>query len=97
MPENAFSGTAQFDIATWFGRNGIDYSEPRVRKVLAALKEQGVTKVGVTGYCYGARSGFNFSFENAITALAVSHPSHLTIPDDLEVRCTHSGSGAGTG
>ena len=57
-----------------------------MRKVLAALKAQGVTKVGVTGYCYGARTGFNLAFENAITALAVSHPSLLKIPDDLEVR-----------
>ena len=72
---------------------GIDYSEPRVRKVLAALKAEGVTKIGVTGYCYGARTGFNLAFENEITALAVSHPSLLQVPQDMEVCCclAHTG------
>jgi dienelactone hydrolase len=86
VPTSAFEPGSNFDIGAWFGRNGIDYSEPRARQVLAALKESGFTKIGVTGYCYGARSGFNLAFENAISALAVSHPSLLKIPDDIEVR-----------
>lgn len=87
-PLAAVEHGSTFDIGRWFARNGIDYSEPRVRKVLAALRENGVTKIGVTGYYYGARTGFNLAFENAITALVVSHPSLLKIPDDIEVR-TH--------
>lgn len=86
VPESAFNPGSTFNIMEWFPRNGISYSEPRVRKVLAALKAEGVTKVGVTGYCYGARSGFNLAFENEITALAVSHPSLLEVPKDMEVR-----------
>ncbi|EKM50541.1 uncharacterized protein PHACADRAFT_263879 [Phanerochaete carnosa HHB-10118-sp] len=83
-PMDAFGPGSTFNMQEWFGRNGPDFSEPRIRKVLAALKEQGVTKIGVTGFCYGARSGFNLAFENAITALAVSHPSLLQIPKDIE-------------
>lgn len=84
LPGDAFEPGKTFDFQTWFARNGIDYSEPRVRKVLAALKAEGVTKIGVTGYCYGARTGFNLAFENEITALAVSHPSLLQVPQDIE-------------
>lgn len=88
-PANSRELGSAFDINVWFARNGIEYSEPRARKVLAALKESGFTKVGVTGYCYGARTGFNLAFENAISALAISHPGLLNIPEDIKVciRC----------
>ena len=90
-PESAFEPGSTFNIMEWFKGNGPEYSEPRVRKVLAALKEAGVTKIGLVGYCYGARSGFNLAFENEITALAVAHPSLLNIPDDVEVRVLAAG------
>ena len=57
-----------------------------MRKVLAGLKEGGVTKIAAVGYCYGARLGFNLAFDNEITVLATSHPSLLQIPTDIEVR-----------
>ena len=85
VPTSAFDPGATFDLDKWFVRNGIHYSEPRVRKVVNALKASGVTKIGVAGFCYGARLGFNLAFENEITALAVSHPSLLKIPEDVEV------------
>lgn len=85
-PPNCFDPGVTFDLGAWFGRNGIDFSEPRVRTVLAALREQGVTRIAVTGYCYGARSGFNLAFEKAIDVLAVSHPSLLKVPEDIQVR-----------
>ena len=84
-PPHALDPGVEFDLGAWFVGNGIDYSQPRAQKVLAALKESGVTKVGVVGYCYGARIGFNLAFENAITGLAVSHPSLLKVPDDIDV------------
>lgn len=83
-PPNCFDPGVTFDLGAWFGRNGIDFSEPRVRTVLAALREQGVTRIAVTGYCYGARSGFNLAFEKAIDVLAVSHPSLLKVPEDIQ-------------
>ncbi|GJE95617.1 alpha/beta hydrolase [Phanerochaete sordida] len=83
-PADGLNPGSTFDLGAWFGRNGVDYSEPRARKVLAALKAQGIAKVGVTGYCYGARTGFNLAFENAIAALVVAHPSLLQVPQDME-------------
>jgi dienelactone hydrolase len=96
-PANARELGGAFNINVWYARNSIEYSEPRVRKVLAALKESGCTKVGVTGYCYGARTGFNFAFENAISALVISHPALLKIPEDIEVcvRCCCGGADSG--
>lgn len=85
-PANRFEPGVVFDFPAWLSKNGPDFSEPRVRKVLAALRESGVTKIGLVGYCYGGRSGFNLAFENAITVLAVSHPSLIKVPDDIEVR-----------
>ncbi|KAI0339409.1 alpha/beta-hydrolase [Trametopsis cervina] len=83
-PADALDPGSNFDLGKWFGTNGPQVTEPRVRKVLAALKASGITRVGVTGYCYGARLGFNLAFENEIDVLVVAHPSLLNVPDDIE-------------
>ena len=80
--------SGSFDFKPWLARNGFDYSEPRVRKVIAALKAEGVKLFAATGYCYGARSAFNLAFENKFNVVAVSHPSLLNVPEDLQVRCS---------
>lgn len=85
-PPGALDPGVEFDLGAWFVDNGPHYAEPRARQVLTALKESGVTKVACVGYCYGARIGFNLAFDNVITVLAVSHPSLLKAPDDIEVR-----------
>jgi hypothetical protein len=71
--------------------------------VLAALKGEGVIKIGATGYCFGGalndpcieagmthpvqgRYVFDLALENLIDVAAVSHPSLLKSPEDLEVR-----------
>jgi dienelactone hydrolase len=56
-----------------------------LNKVIAELKDQGVTKFGATGYCFGGRYVFDLAFENIIKVGATSHPSFLQIPD-LQVR-----------
>lgn len=42
-----------FNIQQWFAKHGQDKTRPLLDKVLAALKEEGVTKILATGYCYG--------------------------------------------
>lgn len=39
---------------------------PSLDKVIAALKEEGVTKFGATGYCFGGRYTFDLAFDNII-------------------------------
>ncbi|THH00654.1 hypothetical protein EW026_g1919 [Hermanssonia centrifuga] len=63
-PPDALDPGSNFNLGEWFTRNGPDYTEPQVRKVVAALKADGITKIGATGYCYGARTAFNLAFEN---------------------------------
>ncbi|KAJ3912878.1 dienelactone hydrolase family-domain-containing protein [Lentinula edodes] len=75
-----------FDLPTWFGRHGPHVARPLLDKVIAALKEQGVTTFASTGYCYGGRLVFDLAFENITSASIASHPSLLKSPDDLEAQ-----------
>jgi dienelactone hydrolase len=73
------------DLQSWLPNHGPEQTRPHIDKVIAALKETGVTTFGATGYCYGGRYVFNVAFDNVISAAVVSHPSLLKFPDDLEV------------
>ncbi|KAI0825751.1 alpha/beta-hydrolase [Irpex lacteus] len=83
-PPDALNPGSNFDLGKWFGTNGPQVTEPRIRTVLAALKKSGVTRIGGLGFCYGARITFNLAFENAIDVNVVSHPSLLNVPEDIE-------------
>ncbi|KAI0046931.1 alpha/beta-hydrolase [Auriscalpium vulgare] len=83
-PENLFTPEAPpFDYMEWLGKNSFDVTGERVRGVIDHLKSQGITKFAGTGYCYGARLVFNFSFDNTLAVSAVSHPSSLQ-PEDVD-------------
>lgn len=90
-------------------KHGPEQTRPPVDKVIAALKETGVTSFGGTGYClggefasirigindphpvsYSGRYVFDLAFENIIKVSAVSHPTFLQVPTDLEVRIPSS-------
>ena len=64
--------------------HGAEQTRPPLDKVIAALKERGVTQFAATGYCFGARYTFDLAFDGVIKAAVVSHPSLLKVPDDLE-------------
>ena len=77
--------TGTFDGPTWFANHPLDEVDERVRAVIDALKTEGVTRFGAVGYCFGARPAFNLAFTGEIHVVAVSHPSLLKIPDDIQV------------
>ncbi|KAI6001229.1 dienelactone hydrolase [Pisolithus albus] len=83
VADDAFS-SGNFDFLAWLAKHGNDQTRPNIDKVVAALKEQGVKEFGSTGYCFGARYGFDVAFENITKVTVVSHPSLLEIPEDLE-------------
>lgn len=85
-PPDALNPGSNYDFATWLTRHGAESVGPIIRKVMTALVQQGITKIGVLGYCFGARPAFNLAFRNAVHVVVVSHPSLLKVPDDLEVR-----------
>jgi dienelactone hydrolase len=42
-----------FTIGDWFANHGTDKTRPPLDKVINALKAQGITSFGATGYCLG--------------------------------------------
>ncbi|KAF6742995.1 dienelactone hydrolase endo-1,3,1,4-beta-D-glucanase [Ephemerocybe angulata] len=85
VPKDAHNPGAAYDVMKWLhsGHTPADV-RPIIDKVVAALKEEGVTKFLVTGYCFGARFVFDLAFDKVIDVAVVSHPSLLELPQDLE-------------
>ncbi|KIJ65189.1 hypothetical protein HYDPIDRAFT_175207 [Hydnomerulius pinastri MD-312] len=83
IPSDAMN-SGNFDLMAWLANHGADKTRPSLDKVIAALKEQGVTSFGSTGYCFGGRYTFDLAYDGVIKAAVVAHPSLLKVPDDLE-------------
>ncbi|KAF5346402.1 hypothetical protein D9758_012752 [Tetrapyrgos nigripes] len=73
-----------FNIGEWIAKHPQEIVRPLIDKVIAALKEEGVTQFATTGYCFGGRYCFDLAFDNVSKVTIVSHPSLLKTPDDLE-------------
>jgi len=82
VPVNAME-TGTFDFTKWLPLHAAEQTRPLVDAVIAALKEQGVTKFGATGYCFGARYVFDLAFDHVTDVSVTSHPSLLET-EDLE-------------
>ncbi|KAF8876791.1 dienelactone hydrolase endo-1,3,1,4-beta-D-glucanase [Gymnopilus junonius] len=80
----AENGFKHFRYRKVVPNHGAAQTRPTLDKVINALKEQGVTIFGATGYCFGGRYVFDLAFENIIKAGVVAHPSLLQVPADLE-------------
>ncbi|CDO69655.1 hypothetical protein BN946_scf184851.g43 [Trametes cinnabarina] len=83
LPEDALH-SGKVDFGAWLAKHGADHVAGIVRTVIDALKAEGVTKFAAIGFCFGARPAFDLAFNNEIQVVAVSHPSLLKIPADLE-------------
>jgi len=84
VPQTAFDPGSNYDLYAWLPRHTPEHTLKRVRKVIDGLKERGVTTFGVTGYCYGARLGFDLAFDNTVQAVAVAHPFAIQ-PKDFDI------------
>ncbi|KDR67622.1 hypothetical protein GALMADRAFT_257847 [Galerina marginata CBS 339.88] len=84
IPPDALNPGSDFDIMKWFPGHTQGKTRPPLDKVINALKEQGITTFGATGYCFGGRYVFDLAFDNVIKAGVVAHPSLLQVPADLE-------------
>jgi len=74
----------QDTLRAWFPKHQSEQVRKPLDAVIAALKADGVTRFGATGYCFGARYVFDLAFEDVIYVAVIAHPSLLKIPDDLE-------------
>jgi len=73
------------DIDAWFVKHREDTWMPVIEGVVKALKdEQGVTRIGTTGYCFGAPPAFRLAFDNESCVTVLAHPARLAAPEDFE-------------
>ncbi|KAK1221904.1 hypothetical protein PQX77_015284 [Marasmius sp. AFHP31] len=79
-----------FNLTEWLTRHGPEQTLPPTRAVLGALREKGVKKIGVTGYCFGGLYTTLLSQTNEVEVAVMSHPSLLTLPDDIETIVANS-------
>jgi len=85
IPEDAMSNpNSTFDREAWRERHGEDRTRPAIDAVISALKERGITTFATTGYCFGAAYAVPLAIENVTQVTAVSHPSRIKVPEDLE-------------
>ncbi|KAF7319144.1 DLH domain-containing protein [Mycena chlorophos] len=70
-----------FDRERWFAAHAPALALPIVEKVVAALKERGITRIAATGYCYGARPTVDLALTNSIQVSAITHPGRVALPD----------------
>jgi len=73
------------DLTKWLQSHTQAHTRPPLDNVINELKEQGIRELGASGACFAGRYVFDLALENIIKVAAVSHPSLLKIPDDLEV------------
>nr|ASN74467.1 dienelactone hydrolase [Glaciozyma antarctica] len=73
-----------FDLMGWLGKHPQSVTRPYLDALIAGLKEQGVKEFAATGYCYGGRYVFDLALDHIIKVAIVSHPSLLSVPEDLE-------------
>ncbi|CDO69409.1 hypothetical protein BN946_scf184791.g4 [Trametes cinnabarina] len=83
VPEDAME-RADFDRVAWMNRHGPETWKPLVDAVVGALRAQGATWIGTTGYCFGALPAWYLALKNDSKVTVVSHPAMLRIPEDLE-------------
>ncbi|KAJ3489189.1 hypothetical protein NLI96_g2310 [Meripilus lineatus] len=83
-PADSLEPGSSFDLMAWIGKHGADTTAPIFDAVIGALKTQGITRIGTTGYCYGGRGCFDLAIANRTNVTVVAHPSLLRVPEDLE-------------
>jgi len=81
IPESMITKFDRNIMQNWVANHGQEKTRPALDKVIKALKEQGVTKLAATGYCFGGRYVFDLAFENMIDVAIISHPALLKLPD----------------
>jgi dienelactone hydrolase len=75
-----------FDSDAWLRTHGPTDTRPLLDAVIAALRSEGVTAFGATGYCFGGKYAVDLARENVTKAIAISHPGLLELPADFEAR-----------
>ncbi|KAJ7656652.1 hypothetical protein B0H17DRAFT_1171952 [Mycena rosella] len=76
LPADIMKTPGLLDLLKWLSTHGTADTRPLLDSVIVALKADGVTSFGATGYCFGGRYVFDFPFDGIVSAASV--------PSDLE-------------
>jgi len=69
----------------WLAKHPQISKLPKLEAVINELKEkEGIKKIGIIGYCYGAKSAVVLAGTDKINAYAIAHPSRLELPKDMD-------------
>ena len=71
VPEDFLHRPGEYDVMAWLGRHGPETWEPIVDAVVAALKAEGVTWIGTTGYCFGAPPAWRLALSGDAVVVVV--------------------------
>jgi len=70
----------------WLPKHTPGATRPKLDTVISGLRARGITSFAIVGYCYGARSTFDYAQAQleGLKAIAVAHPTFLQVPEDLQ-------------
>ncbi|KIN93181.1 hypothetical protein M404DRAFT_1009143 [Pisolithus tinctorius Marx 270] len=82
-PPYAFNNP-KFNVQAWTQNHTPEATRPPIDKVIQALKDQGVTSLAVTGYCFGGRYAIDLACDQVVDVIVVAHPSQVVVPTTFE-------------
>ncbi|KAJ7672884.1 hypothetical protein B0H17DRAFT_1243238, partial [Mycena rosella] len=80
LPADIMKTPGLLDLLKWLSTHGTADTRPLLDSVIVALKADGVTSFGATGYCFGGRYVFDFPFDGIVSAASVAHPRSSRSP-----------------
>ncbi|CAM8915112.1 unnamed protein product [Rhodiola kirilowii] len=73
-------------LKVWIKDHGTDKGFEDAKSVIEALKSKGVTTIGASGYCWGAKVVTELAKYGHIQAAVLCHPSFVTVDDIKAVK-----------
>ncbi|KAM0916208.1 hypothetical protein ACQ4PT_010301 [Festuca glaucescens] len=76
-----YNDEAKIPFEEWIKTHSPVEATEKTKALIAALKEQGMSAVGVGGYCWGAKVAVELSKSSEIEVVVILHPSLVTVDD----------------
>uniref|UniRef100_A0ACD5TAR9 Uncharacterized protein n=1 Tax=Avena sativa TaxID=4498 RepID=A0ACD5TAR9_AVESA len=81
-----YNDEAKIPFQDWIKTHSPVEAAEKTKALIATLKKQGVSAVGVGGYCWGGKVAIELSKSPEIEVVVISHPSLVTVDDINEVK-----------
>ncbi|XP_009799861.1 endo-1,3;1,4-beta-D-glucanase-like, partial [Nicotiana sylvestris] len=75
-------------LSIWIQSHGTDKGFEDAKKVVAALKDKGISAIGAAGFCWGAKVVTDLAKSCYIQAAVQLHPSLVKVDDIKEVKAS---------